>query len=64
MRIIGAAIGPALAGMYMQTNQSLLNIHGIAQYFSSLSASFNLIFLSACGISIVSIALAIILGKE
>jgi MFS family permease len=63
MRIIGAAIGPALAGMYMQTNQSLLNIHGIAQYFPS-SASFNLIFLSAVGFSIVSIALAIILRQR
>ena len=63
MRIIGAAIGPALAGMYMQTNQSLLNIHGIAQYFPS-SASFNLIFLSAVGFSIVSIALAILLRQR
>jgi len=63
MRIIGAAIGPALAGMYMETNQSLLNIHGIAQYFPS-SASFNLIFLSAVGFSFVSIALAIILRQR
>jgi MFS family permease len=63
MRIIGAAIGPALAGMYMQTNQSLLNIHGIAQFFPS-STSFNLIFLSAVGFSIVSIALAIILRQR
>jgi MFS family permease len=63
MRIIGAAIGPALAGMYMQTNQSLLNIHGIAQYFPS-SASFNLIFVSAVGFSIVSIALAILLRQR
>ena len=63
MRIIGAAIGPALAGMYMQTNQSLLNIHGIAQYFPS-SASFNLIFISAVGFSIVSIALAILLRQR
>jgi len=63
MRIIGAAIGPALAGMYMQTNQSLLNIHGIAQYFPS-AESFNLIFLSATVFSIVSIALAIILRQR
>jgi MFS family permease len=63
MRIIGAAIGPALAGMYMQTNQSLLNIHGIGQYFPS-STSFNLIFLSAVGFSFVSIALAIILRQR
>src|SRR4029079_8684325 len=59
MRIIGAAIGPALAGMFMQTHQSLLNIYGIAQYFPSAD-SFNLIFLSAVILSVVSIVLAII----
>jgi MFS family permease len=63
MRIIGAAIGPALAGMYMQTHQSLLNIHGIAQYFPS-TVSFNLIFVSAVVFSIVSIALAVILRQK
>lgn len=63
MRIIGSSIGPALAGMYMQTHQTLLNIHGIAQYFPS-STSFNLIFLCAVAFSIVSIALAIILRQK
>jgi MFS family permease len=63
MRIIGAAIGPALAGMYMQTHQSLLNIHGIVGYFPS-TASFNLIFVSAVAFSIVSIALAILLRQK
>ena len=63
MRIIGSAIGPALAGMYMQTHQSLLNIHGIAQYFPSAS-SFNMIFVSAVLFSIVSIVLAIILRQR
>ena len=63
MRIIGAAIGPALAGMFMQTHQSLLNIYGIAQYFPSAD-SFNLIFLSAVILSVVSIVLAIILRRS
>jgi MFS family permease len=63
MRIIGSSIGPALAGMYMQTHQSLLNNNGIAQYYPS-SASFNLIFLSAVVFSIVSILLAIILRQR
>jgi hypothetical protein len=63
MRIIGAAIGPALAGMYMQTHQSLLNIHGISEYFPS-AASFNMIFISAVAFSIVSIALAILLRRK
>jgi MFS family permease len=63
MRIIGSAIGPALAGMYMQTHQSLLNIHGVLQYFPS-ATSFNLIFISAVAFSIISIALAIILRQK
>jgi MFS family permease len=63
MRIIGSSIGPALAGMYMQTHQSLLNNNGMAQYYPS-SASFNLIFLSAVVFSIVSILLAIILRQR
>src|ERR687897_12219 len=54
MRIIGASIGPALAGMYMQTNQTLLNVNGVANYFPS-SVSFNLIFFSAIMASVVSI---------
>jgi MFS family permease len=63
MRIIGASIGPALAGMYMQTNQTLLNVNGVMNYFPS-SVSFNLIFFSAIMASVVSIALAITLRRE
>jgi MFS family permease len=63
MRIVGASIGPALAGMFMQTHQSILNINGIAQYFPS-TISFNLIFLSATILSIASIALAILLRQK
>ena len=63
MRIVGASIGPALAGMYMQINQASLNIDGIMNYFPS-SMSFDLIFLSAVIVSIISIALAIILRKR
>ena len=63
MRIVGAAVGPALAGMYMQSNQSILRINGIAQYFPS-AESYNLIFLTATALSILSIALAIILRRR
>ena len=63
MRIIGASIGPALAGMYMHTNQTLLNVNGVMNYFPS-SVSFNLIFFSAIMASVVSIALAITLRRE
>src|ERR671910_1730565 len=63
MRIVGASIGPALAGMYMQTNQTLLNVNGVMNYFPS-PVSFNLIFFSAIMASVVSIALAITLRRE
>jgi MFS family permease len=63
MRIVGASIGPALAGMYMQTNQTLFNVDGIMSYFPS-SMSFDLIFLSAVIVSAISIALAIILRQR
>ena len=63
MRIVGASIGPALAGMYMQTNQTLLNVNGIINYFPS-SISFELIFLSAVIVSVISIVLAIILRRR
>ena len=63
MRIMGSSIGPALAGMYMQSNQILVNLDGIGAYFPS-SVSFNLIFLSAVIVSIFSIALAIILKQR
>lgn len=63
MRIIGAAVGPALAGMYMQSNQSILKVNGILQYFPSAD-SYNLIFLTATAISILSIGLAIILRRR
>jgi MFS family permease len=60
MRIVGASIGPAVAGMYMQSNQSVLTIGGITRFFPSI-ASYNLIFLTAAIVSIVSIAVAILL---
>jgi MFS family permease len=63
MRIVGASIGPALAGMYMQTNQTLLDVSGILNYFPS-AISFEFIFLSAVIVSVASIALAIILRQR
>jgi MFS family permease len=63
MRIVGASIGPALAGMYMQTHQSILNIHGVAQYFPS-TISFNFIFLTATVLSIASIIIALLLRQK
>jgi MFS family permease len=59
IRIIGASIGPAIAGMYMQTHQVAVN--GFTKFPSA--DSYNLIFLTATIISMVSIILAVILWK-
>jgi MFS family permease len=60
IRIIGASIGPTIAGMYMQTHQVAVN--GFSTHFPSAD-SYNLIFLTATIISIISIILAVILWK-
>jgi MFS family permease len=63
MRIVGSAIGPAVAGMYMQSNQSVLIIGGITRFFPSIM-SYNLIFLTAAIVSIVGIIVAILLRQR
>ena len=63
LRIVGSSIGPALAAMYMQTNQSVINVKGITESLPS-SFSFDLIFLTAVILSIVSIILSILLNKK
>jgi MFS family permease len=63
MRILGSSIGPALAGMYMQTNQSSILIAGKVASFPSADA-YNFIFLTAVTLSLASICLALFLrGK-
>jgi len=60
---IGMAIGPAIAGVYMQSHQ--ISVGTIAGLFSYPSAeSYNLIFLTAWVISLISIGLALYLRKE
>ena len=63
MRVIGSAIGPAVARMYLQMHQSLLNIHGIAKYFPS-AESYNLIFITGISLSALAIALAVLLRRR
>jgi MFS family permease len=63
LRILGSSVGPALAAMYMQTNQTVINIKGIVELLPS-SFSFDLIFLTAVILSIASILLSIILYKK
>jgi MFS family permease len=63
MRIVGSAIGPAVAGMYMQSSQSILIIGGITHLFPSIE-SYNLIFLTAMITSIISVVVAILLRQR
>lgn len=63
LRIVGSSIGPALAAMYMQTNQTSLSIQGIATSLPS-SFSFNLIFLTALTFSAAAIGMSIVLGRK
>ena len=63
MRIVGASIGPAVAGMYMQSNQVMLTLGGMVRFFPSIE-SYNLIFLTASIASIMSIAMALLLRRR
>ncbi len=60
MRIIGSSIGPALAAMYMQSYQYVINI-GTTQHSFPTAEAYDLVFLTAAILSIVSIVLAIFL---
>jgi len=60
---VGMAIGPAIAGLYMQSHQiSVSTIAGLSSYPSA--ESYNLIFLTAWVISLISIGLALFLKKK
>lgn len=63
LRIVGSSIGPALAAMYMQTNQTAISTNGISQMMPS-SFSFDLIFLTAVLLSSMSILISIVLMKK
>ncbi|MGD9533994.1 MAG: MFS transporter [Candidatus Nitrosocosmicus sp.] len=63
LRIVGSSIGPALAAMYMQTNQTPISTNGIMQMLPS-SFSFDLIFLTAVILSSISILMSIFLKKR
>jgi MFS family permease len=59
LNLIGGAIGPAIAGIYMQTNQVFVN----GSLFPS-SQSYNLIFVTAALVSLISVILALLIKKE
>lgn len=63
LRIVGSSIGPALAAMYMQTNQSPINIQGVVMTIPS-SFSFDLIFFTALMFSAAAICMSNALSKR
>jgi len=67
IRIIGSAIGPAIAGMFMQSQQQILKIGGTTTAMTAAfpaSGAYNLIFLTATILSVSSIGFAIIIGRN
>lgn len=63
IRIIGSAIGPAIAGTFMQSQQQILKISGTTAAFPS-GGAYNLIFLTAAILSASSIGFAIMIGRN
>jgi len=61
IRIIGASVGPAMAGMYMQTHKT--SLPGIVGAFPTPD-SYNLIFFTATLISCISIGLSLALRRQ
>jgi MFS family permease len=59
--LIGASVGPAIAGIYMQANQVF--VKGVIGSFPS-PESYNLIFFTVALISLVPIALSIFIKKK
>ena len=65
IRIVGSALGPAIAGMLMQSQQEILKINGATTTTAfPASGAYNLIFLTATILSVSSIAFAIMAGKK
>jgi hypothetical protein len=56
------SIGPAIAGIYMQTHQEVAKGATTGSFPSAIS--YNLIFLTAALISVISITLVIILRRK
>jgi MFS family permease len=59
LNLIGGAIGPAIAGIYMQENQLIVN----GSLFPS-PQSYNLIFLTAALLSLLSVMLVLLIKKR
>jgi MFS family permease len=68
IRIVGSAIGPAIAGMFMQSQQQILKISGTTTAATTAafptSAAYNLVFLTATILSVSSIGFAIMIWRN
>ena len=60
--LIGSSIGPAIAAIYMQTHQEILK--GVSAGSFPSAISYNLIFITAALISVMSVVLVIILKRR
>ena len=60
-KMIGSSIGPAVAGLYMQTNQAI--VEGVDGSYPSPD-SYNLIFITLALTSVIPVGLAIFIGKK
>ena len=61
--LIGSSVGPAIAGIYMQTHQETAKgVNGGGSFPSPLS--YDLIFLTAAAISVLSVILVILLRRK
>jgi MFS family permease len=63
LRILGSSVGPALAGVYMQTFQSTMEVAGTLMMFPSMQA-YSFIFLTAMMLSILSMGFAFYLKRR
>jgi MFS family permease len=63
LRILGSSVGPALAGVYMQTFQSTMEVAGTLMMFPSMQA-YSVIFLTAMMLSILSMGFAFYLKRR
>jgi hypothetical protein len=59
--LVGGSIGPAFAGIYMQTHQAM--VKGVSGSFPS-SESYNLIFLSLALASLIPLVLAVFVRQR
>ncbi len=63
LRILGSSVGPALAGVYMQTFQATAEVAGTRMVFPSMQA-YSVIFLTAMMLFILSIGFAFYIKRR